>query len=120
MSEYQPDPSGPQWASAWEYQAGAAAQVLRERGEEPQPIAPPDPRALRRKWRARRIRTIVFSIATFAFIVGAVLDYANGRHNPAGPLVMAGIFSFFAVHQWRRARRMVTPDSGAAPVAPGD
>lgn len=100
MSEHQPDPSGPQWASAWEYQAGAAAQMLRERGELPPPAQP--------KPKIRRPHPVLVRLLTFlalAFVVGVIYDAAKGKPSPVGPAVMALIAGGLALWLKLRVRK---------------
>jgi hypothetical protein len=89
MSENQPDPSGPQWTSAWEYQAGAAKTVLEREGRMPQPSQPPRRRPSRRKrWRA----AIIVLVFAFVFLIGGIYDVARHQNYGGVPsLVLAGI-----------------------------
>jgi hypothetical protein len=116
MSTSAPDPSGPQWTSGWEYQAGAALQRMRQQGEGGPPAPrPPDPAAQRRKQRRRRIRAVVFAIAAIAFAIGAVADAVTGGFSPVAPLVLAVGLGLLAGWQARLARRTpVTEETGEA------
>lgn len=112
---------GPPWMSTADL-AAVGFHAQNENQSQPAP-PPPDPRAERRKRRARRIRAVAFTIAAIAFAVGGIVDYAHGGHpNPAGSVVMAVIFGFFAVHQWLRAHQTkVTTDAGSpVPFVPGN
>jgi hypothetical protein len=116
MSTSAPDPSGPQWTSAWEYQAGAALQRQRLDEQEAAGLVSqpaPDPKVLRRKQRKRRIRAVVFAIAAIAFTIGAVADAVTGDFSPVPPLVLAVGLGLLALWQARLARRTKVPEAAA-------
>jgi hypothetical protein len=98
MSESTPDPSGPQWASAWDYQAGGATQLLREQGRLPRPTGPPPRRSL--------VSVLgVWGTVAVGFAIAAVANVLYYDRSPVGFAVLAVVAGLISLRLRRRARR---------------
>jgi len=108
-----PDPSGPQWTTAWEYQAGGAVEKLRNEGQWP-PAGGTGPSAedLRRKRRKRSISAAILGMFAVIFLVGSLYDQLKGKHGDAvGILVLGCVCGVFAgISAWKALNTAVPPD----------
>src|SRR5437879_11139687 len=112
MNEYQPDPSGPQWTSGWEYQAGAA--LARERAQEGGPVTSPQVRLPRRKAKVTRwlrwFRAIALGALAVVALGVALADIAKG-HDPGNPLAVMSVAAVASLWIFWRLYRTRQRDS---------
>jgi hypothetical protein len=100
----QPDPSGPAWASQWDYYQGAAAALQRGDAQPPPPL---DVKHLRRVRRKRKLLGIAFAVLAAWFAIGSI-NYAvtGSKGYLIGGLIFTGLFALFARWLLRSAHRL--------------